>query len=41
MNAGSWWELTQGERYLMMGYYGDDAIKRGFINGVYDWSKVE
>ena len=41
VNAGSWWELTQGERYLMMGYYGDDAIKRGFINGVYDWSKVE
>ena len=41
MNAGSWWELTQGERYLMMGYYGDDAIKRGFINGVYDWSKAE
>ena len=41
VNAGSWWELTQGEKYLMMGYYGDDAIKRGFINGVYDWSKVE
>ena len=41
MNAGGWWELTQGEKYLMMGYYGDDAIKRGFINGVYDWSKVE
>lgn len=41
VNAGSWWELTQGERYLMMGYYGDDAIKRGFINGVYDWSEVE
>ena len=41
VNAGSWWELTQGEKYLMMGYYGDDAIKRGFINGVYDWSKAE
>ena len=41
VNAGSWWELTQGERYLMMGYYGDDAIKRGFINGVYDWSSVQ
>ena len=41
MNAGGWWELTQGEKYLMMGYYEDDAIKRGFINGVYDWSKVE
>ncbi len=41
MNAGGWWELTQGERYLMMGYYGDDAIKRGFINGVYDWSSVQ
>ena len=41
VNAGSWWELTQGEKYLMMGYYADDAIKRGFINGVYDWSKVE
>ena len=41
MNAGGWWELTQGEKYLMMGYYGDDAIKRGFINGVYDWSKME
>ena len=41
VNAGSWWELTQGEKYLMMGYYGDDAIKRGFINGVYDWSKVD
>ena len=41
VNAGSWWELTQGEKYLMMGYYRDDAIKRGFINGVYDWSKVE
>ena len=38
MNAGGWWELTQGEKYLMMGYYGDDAIKRGFIDGVYDWS---
>jgi hypothetical protein len=25
----------------MMGYYEDDAIKRGFINGVYDWSKME
>ena len=37
MNAGGWWELTQGEKNLMMGYYGDDAIKRGFINGVYDW----
>ena len=37
MNAGGWWELTQGEKYLMMGYYGDDVIKRGFINGVYDW----
>ena len=41
MNAGGWWELTQGEKYLMMGYYGDDAIKRGFINRVYDWSKME
>ena len=41
MNAGGWWELTQGEKYLMMGYYGDDAIKRGFINGVYGWSKME
>ena len=41
MNAGGWWELTQGEKYLMMGYYGDDAIKRGFINGVYDWSSVQ
>ena len=41
VNAGSWWELTQGEKYLMMGYYGDDAIKRGFINGVYDWSSVQ
>jgi len=41
VNAGSWWELTQGEKYLMMGYYRDDAIKRGFINGVYDWSKAE
>ena len=41
MNAGGWWELTQGEKYLMMGYYEDDAIKRGFINGVYDWSKME
>ena len=41
MNAGGWWELTQGEKYLMMDYYEDDAIKRGFINGVYDWSKVE
>jgi hypothetical protein len=38
VNAGGWWELIQGERYLMMGYYGDDAIKRGFIDGVYDWS---
>ena len=41
MNAGGWWELTQGEKYLMMGYYGDDVIKRGFINGVYDWSSVQ
>ena len=41
MNAGGWWELTQGEKYLMMGYYGDDAIKRGFINEVYDWSSVQ
>ena len=41
VNAGGWWELTQGERYLMMGYYGDDAIKRGFINGVYDWGSEE
>lgn len=41
VNAGSWWELTQEEKYLMMGYYGDDAIKRGFINGVYDWSSVQ
>ena len=41
MNAGGWWELTQGEKYLMMGYYGDDAIKRGFIDGVYDWSSVQ
>lgn len=41
MNAGGWWELTQGEKYLMVGYYEDDAIKRGFINGVYDWSKME
>ena len=41
VNAGSWWELTQGEKYLMMGYYGDDAIKRGFINEVYDWSSVQ
>ena len=41
MNAGGWWELTQGAKYLMMGYYGDDAIKRGFINGVYHWSKME
>ena len=41
MNAGGWWELTQGRKYLMMGYYGDDAIKRGFIDGVYDWSKME
>ena len=41
VNAGSWWELTQGERYLMMGYYEDDAVKRGFIDGVYDWSKGE
>ena len=38
VNAGGWWELIQGEKYLMMGYYGDDAIKRGFIDGVYDWS---
>ena len=41
VNAGSWWELTQGGKYLMMGYYQDDAAKRGFIDGVYDWSKVE
>ena len=41
MNAGGWWELTQGEKYLMMGYYGDDAIKRGFINGVYDWGSEQ
>ena len=41
VNAGSWWELTQGEKYLMMGYYEDDAVKRGFIDGVYDWSKGE
>jgi hypothetical protein len=41
VNAGGWWELIQGEKYLMMGYYEDDAIKRGFIDGVYDWSKVE
>jgi hypothetical protein len=25
----------------MMGYYEDDAVKRGFIDGVYDWSKGE
>jgi hypothetical protein len=24
-----------------MGYYEDDAVKRGFIDGVYDWSKGE
>ena len=41
VNAGSWWELTQGGKYLMMGYYQDDAAKRGFVDGVYDWSKVE
>ena len=41
VNAGGWWELTQGEKYLMMGYYEEDALKRGFISGVYDWSKVE
>ena len=38
VNAGGWWELIQGERYLMMGYYEEDALKRGFISGVYDWS---
>lgn len=41
VNAGGWWELIQGEKYLMMDYYEDDAVKRGFIDGVYDWSKVE
>ena len=41
VNAGGWWELIQGEKYLMMGYYEEDALKRGFISGVYDWSKVE